>query len=69
MKNRYIKAKVETDRGVGDCRSRKKLVDVDRTQKWSEVVRSGQKWSGVVRSGQEWTEVDRSGQKWSETQV
>ena len=44
-----IKRKIETDRGVGRCRSRKKM---------EEVVRGGQKWSEVVRSGQKRSEIE-----------
>ena len=39
---------METDRGVGGCRSGKQ---------WEEVDRSGQKWTEVDRSGQKWKEM------------
>ena len=48
MKESEIKRKIETDRGVSNSRSRKKLKEFGRNgQKWSEVVRSGQKWSRI----------------------
>ena len=51
MEKSEIKRKIETDRGVGGCRSGEQLEAVDRSdQKWSEVDRSGQKWSEAVRN-------------------
>ena len=40
MKGSDIKRKIEIDRGVGGCRSRKKLEEVVSGQKWTEVVRN-----------------------------
>ena len=54
LKSSEMERKIETDRGVGSCRCRKKLKDVDR---------SGQKGTEPDRNGQKGTEPDRNGQK------
>ena len=52
MKPSETKRKIETDRGVGRCRSRKKLEEVVRgghNKVVTQVVTSGHKWSEMTK--------------------
>ena len=42
MKRNILSRKIETDRRVGHCRSKKESEEVG--QKWTEVDRSGKTW-------------------------